>query len=213
VDESNSPIRTIEVELIPLDKTGDQRWYATQREWTDADGKYKFPRVDPGVYVLAVQKRGAPSERNPFAGVYYPGVDDEANADQIYVATGTLLELHPVRLQRIETVTLKIIVEFEDGTRPAWSNLLFYNPSFPDQGVIGDEAPGISDGQGEFVIPVGFEYYARAKVDCDAGSRIETRESRPVQQLQISKQHFPSEVTFVIAGPPCTLWSPKDAAN
>lgn len=209
VDESNSPIRGIEVELMPLDKTGERRWYATTREWTGADGWYRFPRIDPGEYVLAVQKSGAPDGRHPFAGTYYPGVDEEVHADHIYVVTGTPLELHPLRLRKIETVTLKINVEFEDGTRPAWSNLLFHNPSFPNQGVIGDEAPGIEDGRGEFVLPVGFDYYARAKVDCDAGERIETRESRPVQRLRVRNGHAPSELKFVIPGPTCALWSPN----
>lgn len=209
VDEGEIPLRGIEVELMPLEKTGDARWYATITDWTDGNGKYEFPRVDPGEYVLAVQKRGAPDGRHPFIGTYYPGVDEETDAERIYVQTGVPLELHTLKLQRIETVNLKISVEFEDGTRPAWSNLLFHNPTFPNQGVIGDEAPGIEDGRGEFVLPVGFEYYARAKVDCDAGPRIETRESRPVQTLHIKNGHIPSEVKFVIPGPACALWSPK----
>lgn len=209
VDSSDHPISGIEVELMPLNKTDDQRSYATQREWTDALGTYRFPRVDPGEYLLAVQKSGAPDGSHPFMGTFYPGVDEERRADHIYIQTGTPLELHPLRLQRIDTVTLKVTVAFEDGTRPGWSNLLFHNPSFPGQAVIGNEAPGVEDGDGEFVVPVGFEYYARAKVDCNAGGRIETRESRPIQKLQIRNGSIPSELKFVIPGPPCTLWSPK----
>lgn len=209
VDESNSPITGVEVELMPLDKTDEQREDTTNRDWTDAEGKYRFPRVDPGEYVLAVLINQAPDGRHPFVGSYYPGVHDEGHADRVYVATGSRLDLQTLRLQRIETVTLKIDVEFEDGIRPAWSNLLFHNPSFPHQGVIGDVAPGIKNGTGEIVLPVGFEYYARAKVDCNAGQRIESRESRPIQTLRIGNGHTPSELKFVIPGPSCPLWSPK----
>jgi hypothetical protein len=208
VDENNTAIRGIEVRLIPLDKTGDRQWYATQTDWTNAEGRYEFPRAEHGEYILAVQKRAAPDGQHPFGGTYYPGVDAEEQADHVYVATGTSLELHPLRLRRIETVTLRIEVEFEDGTRPLWSNLLFNNLTFPDQAVIGDVAPGVENGKGEMILPVGFDYDARAKVDCAGSDRIETRESRPIQRIHIENSDFPEELRFTIPGQPCPLWSP-----
>lgn len=207
-DDSDTSISGIEVELMPLDKVGDQRWYATKRDWTNAQGKYVFSKIDPGEYIIAVQMRGAPDGRHPFAGVYYPGVDAEADADRVYVVTGTSLELYPVQLRRLDVVTLKVNVEFEDGSRPNRSNLLFHNLSFPQQAVIGDEAPDIQNGKGEFTLPVGFDYYASAAVDCSGGSRIETRESRPRQRLHVVNDNLPNELTFIIPGSPCTLWSP-----
>lgn len=208
VDEVDAPITGVEVELIPVAKVGDQRWFATKHEWTDAKGGYAFPDVDPGEYIVAVQKRGAPDGQHPFAGTYYPGVDAEMDADRIDVVTSSTSELHPLKLRRIDTVALKISVEFADGSRPTWSNLLFHNVSFPDQAVISDEAPGIENGQGEITLPVGFDYYAQAKVDCAGGERIETRESRPVHRLHIAENDI-EEIRFIIPGPPCQLWSPK----
>ena len=209
VDETDSPVRGVEVELIPVGKTGNERWYATLRDWTNQQGEYRFSSVNPGEYFLAVQKRSAPDGRHPFVGTYYPGVDHELSADRILVVASSPTDLHTLRLQRIDTVTLKVTVIFEDGSRPAWSNLLFHNLSFPDQAVIGDEAPGVENGLGEFTIPKGFEYYAQAKVDCDAGPRIETRESRPVQRIRIEDGLTPDEITFLIPGSACRLWSPK----
>ena len=206
VDESELPVTGVEVELMPVDKTGDERWYATLHDWTDEQGVYSF-RPGRGEYIIAVQVTGAPDGRHPFIGTYYPGVDFESGADHIYVEEASQLKLHTVRLRRIPTVTVKVNVEFEDGTRPEWSNLLFHNPRFPNQGVIGNEAPGIKQGRGEFTLPLGYEYYARAKVDCDAGPRTETRESRPIQHLRDGS--VPEEITFIIPGPACELWSPK----
>lgn len=209
VDDSDAAIAGIEVELIPLDKVGDQRWYATKHDWTNAKGQYGFPKVEPGEYVVAMQMRGAPDVRHPFAGTYYPGADAEPDADRIYVVTGTALDLHPVRLRRLETVTVQVNVEFEDGSRPKRSNLLFHNLSFPQQAVIGDEAPEIENGKGDFTLPVGFNYYGSAKVDCDGRATIESRESRPIQRLHVESGSLPDELTFIIPGPPCALWSPK----
>ena len=208
-DESDSPLQTLQVELIPADKHGDAQWYATKRAWTDAAGQYDFKDVAPGEYYVAVLKHGAPDARHPFAGLYYPGADNETGASRILVTAASSMEVPTIRLRRLETVTLKVSVAFEDGIKPAWSNLLFHNISYPDQAIIGDEAPGIENGHGEFTLPKGFEYYASAKVDCDAGPQIDTRESRPMQRIKIEDEYTPEKLVFTIPGPACKLWSPK----
>ena len=208
VDENGLPIHGIEVGLVPLNKTGDGRWYSTLQDWTDVHGQYEFTAA-PGAYIVEVQQRGAPDGRHPYRGTYYPGVDDETSASHVYVTSDGLAELHALPLRRIETVTVKVNVAFEDGTRPAWSNLLFHNPSFPNQGVIGDEAPGIEDGTGSFTLPVGYRYYARAVVNCDRGTTIESRESRPVQDISVMREGYPQEMSFIIPGGSCALWKPK----
>jgi hypothetical protein len=81
VDDRDAPITGVEVELMPLYTVGDQRWYATKRDWTNAQRRYMFAGVEPGEYIIAVQKSGAPEGRHPFAGTYYPGVDSETDAD------------------------------------------------------------------------------------------------------------------------------------
>lgn len=96
-----------------------------------------------------------------------------------------------------------------NGTPAERSNLLFHNLSYPNSAVIGDVAPFVSRGRGQIILPRGFEYYARAKVDCDAGTQIETRESRPVQRIRIDETLVPRELTFIIPGPPCIFWIPR----
>lgn len=209
VDEENSPLHGISMELIPSDKTDSQRWYGTKREWTDQDGKYRFNAVDAGEYLVAALKHGAPDGSHPFTGVYYRDSDDEAEADHVLVTDGSTVALPPLRLRHLETATVKVKVAFADGTIPAWSNLLFHNVSYPEQAVMGDEAPGLEYGRGEITLPEGFEYDAQAKVDCDAGPRIESRESQPVQRIKIEDGYIPQELTFTIPGLACKLWTPN----
>jgi len=195
--------------LIPADQSANKVSGEKICDWTDVLGRYHFDRIQPGEYILAVMKHVAPDGRHPFAGLYYPDTQDEARASRLLVTREVPVELPSIRLPRIETVTLRVRVTFEDGGIPDWSNLLFHNPSFPDQGVIGNEAPGVEHGQGEITLPKGFEYYARAAVDCDSGLKIETRESMPVQQLKIKDGYIPRELLFTIPGPACKLWYPK----
>src|SRR5882762_10661027 len=81
MDESGKPISHIEVDLIPVHKTGDARWYGTHSEWTDDQGRYNLNRMEPGEYFLganAFSSFGAPDAERPFASAYYPAAENES---------------------------------------------------------------------------------------------------------------------------------------
>lgn len=210
VDENNVPVYAIDVTLTPVGGTAAAANESSDnlKNWTEKDGSYEFVRLKPGEYILGVEARGAPTGERPFRTSYYPGTDRKESSEPVRVQGNLKIELQPLRLKRLQTATIKIHVKWEDGTPVERSNLLFHNLSFPDQGVIGDEAPQITNGEGEFVVPLGFEYYARAGVWCDGGTKIDMRESRPVQQLRIDATHIPQELTFVMHSSPCKLWTP-----
>ena len=72
--------------------------------------------------------------------------------------------------------------------------------------MIGDVAPEVIDGIGEFVLPLGFEYQAAASVHCNAGDKIENRESNTIK-VNTKSGSFPREITFTLPGPTCHLWA------
>jgi hypothetical protein len=207
IDENNSPIYSIEVTLVPGSAETAYQYTDALKAWTNKDGIYEFPGLKPGEYVLGVGIDSAPSGERPFLGSYYPGVQRKESAEPIRVEGNMHVELRPIRLRRIQTTTIKIHVKWQDGTPVERSNLLFNNPHFP-QAVIGDGAPEILHGEGEFEVPLGFDYYARAGVWCDGGTKIDMRESRPVQHVRIDSQHIPQELTFIMHSEPCKFWTP-----
>lgn len=212
LDDNGQPIYAIQVELIPVDKAragDDERWFARLRDWTDQEGTYRFSRLKPEEYLLSVGSESAPTGKRPFAAIYYPGTGREKFSEPIRVHESMEVELHPLRLRRLPTVVIKVHVRWQDGTPVDRSNLLFHNTSFPYQAVIGDEAPEIGNGEGEFILPIGFQYYARAAATCDAGEQIKSEESRPVQKISLEGANIPQELTFVIPTEPCKLWRPK----
>lgn len=204
-----NPARGIEVELLPAEKSGSVRWYSRQSKWTDSGGRYSFDGLEPGCYLVSVHYYGAPDVHEPFVTAFYPGVETESEAERVAVKPALRVMLGQFRLRFLPLATIRVQVVWPDGTRPKRSNLLFHNPSYPGQAVIGDTAPEVQDGRGEIRLPEGFDYYARAKVDCDAGTEIESRESRPVQQIKAGSGTTPQELVFTIPGPPCKLWSPE----
>ena len=206
LDDRGTPVSKARIELIPLELESRRFFRFELHQWTNVRGEYAMNGVAPGQYLVSIHKHAAPTNEVPLVGVFYPGVDDEDAAERISIYADNTTPLLPVKLRRLDTTTVLVNVMFEDGTRPARSNLSFHNPQFPHQAVIGNEAPEVEGGRGSFTLPVGFEYIARAAVRCDAGSRIETRESRPIQHVDIVQQLTPLELTFVIAGDACRLW-------
>jgi hypothetical protein len=209
VDESGKPISHIEVDLIPVAKTGDARWYGTHNQWTDEQGRYNLNRMEPGEYLLganAFSSFGAPDAERPYATAYYPTAENEAGALPVKVARSSPLYLPRLKLRKLEVATIKINVLWSDGMRPERSNIYFKNVLYPRHGGT---APQIENGNGEFTLPKGFEYDAVASVECDAGKVIESRESKPDQRITVADGATFAEMTFVIPGPRCALWKTK----
>lgn len=208
VDEDGLPVSELQVELIPSGKTGDSEWSGRQSAWSDRFGEYVFKSVPPGEYFVGVHIEEAPDGRLPYETAYYPGERARADAQKVHVADGDRVALQWMRLHRIETVTIPVSLRWRDDQIVERGNLLFNNLSYPHSAPVGGFAPQIDNGEGVFILPEGFEYIARGKVDCDSGSQIQTIESRPIQQFIVSRDEHPEKLTFVIPSPSCTLWKP-----
>jgi hypothetical protein len=208
-DENGNPIHAAEVALIPQHLAGDKQWYSTTRDWSNASGAYEFRRIEPGEYLLAFQVGQAPDDERPFGTTYYPGVEDKSFSQTLLIVQPDRIEVPTIRLRRIATERVAVRVVWKDGSLVERSNLLFHNPSYPHSAVIGGTAPFLSGGLGYIDLPVGFEYWARAKVDCHSGATIETRESRPIHTLRVDTGRAPTELTFVIPSTPCKFWRPR----
>jgi hypothetical protein len=211
VDENDQPVYLIEMVLVPAEKIHageDELEDAELTSRTNKQGTYTFANLKPGEYFLSAGTRGAPTGDRPFFPIYYPGTDREQFSEPVRVRGSMQIEVRPLRLRRMPVAKIKAHVRWKDGTTMDWSNLLFHNPSFPHQAVIGDESIGVRNGNAEVTLPMGFDYYARAVTQCDAGARIDSRESQPVQQIRIDAEHIPAELTFVIQTEPCKPWIP-----
>jgi hypothetical protein len=206
VDESGKPRKGVQIEFLPVPRD-DEAWTSFRNEWTDTEGRFSVDRLAPGRYVIAVHHRYAPHESEPFARVYYPGAEAETAAASVQVDQRSRVFLDPLRLRSLSLRTIHIEVVWADGSRPKRSNVLFHNISYPHQAVIGDVAPQVDDGAGEFKVPDGFEYSVQAKVDCDAGQTIQARESTE-RSVKIQGSANPDRLTLSLPGTPCKLWSP-----
>jgi hypothetical protein len=113
-----------------------------------------------------------------------------------------------MRLQAIETIAIAISVRWQDGQTVERGNLLFNNSSYPRSAPVGGYAPQFENGEGSILLPTGFEYLARAKVDCDAGTTIKTIESMPIQRFRLDKDYRAERLTFIIPTAKCELWTP-----
>lgn len=70
-------------------------------------------------------------------------------------------------------------------------------------------SPQVDNGIGKITLPKGFEYEINASVECNGLKVIERRESRPYQRISVAEGSMPTELTFVLPGPPCVLWESR----
>ncbi len=157
--------------------------------------------------MIAVNHRNAPFERQPYWPTFYPGREKEDDAERVTITANSRAFLGSLSLRSVSLASIKIMVRWGDATKPTRANVMFHNVSFPNQAVIGDVAPQIDDGAGEFMAPFGFDYTVKANVQCDAGNVIEPRESPP-QSLSIDDMNHLRSLTLTLPGPPCKLWHP-----
>ena len=210
IDEDGLAVGGIEVELIPSGQSElEEEWGRRQSVWSSKSGEYEFRNVPQGEYFVGVHVKEAPDGKLPFQTAYYPGTSQQAEAQKVYVAENDHVSLQWIRLQGIETIAIPISLRWRDGEKVERGNLLFNNLSYPDSAPVGGFAPQIDNGEGTITLPLGFQYRARAKVDCDTGSKIETIESRPVQTFLVNENQHPEKLVFVIPSLKCELWRPR----
>jgi len=208
-DEGGNPISGVEVEIFRENESGDIK-QPSELDFTDARGAYIFKRLQLGTYVLGVHCYGAPDGKSPYARTFYPGVESERVAERIAAIPRAPKVLNQLRLRRLRSATINIEVRWKDGSRPQRSYLDFHNMSYPNQAVIGNVAHGVDNGIGEIMVPEDFVYDAQATVSCNAGNTVETRASQPIRRIAVASGTTPRRLVFVIPGPRCELWPPKE---
>lgn len=207
-DSDGKAVAKVEVDLIPLRLTGDARRWRTETQRTDEMGRYNFNRVQPGEYWVAVNAfsgPSAPDAEHPYATVYYPRASDEASAEVVKIKAAEGTYLSSLETRTLETTRMRIRVAWQDGMPPKRSNIYARNTLYENSAVT---APQIDDGDGEIVLPVGFEYEMFASVECELGAKLESRESKPYRIIKAERGGVPSELFFEIPGTKCTLWKP-----
>ena len=114
VDSTGEPAKEVQINLV-LGDDDDKSWWT----WTNKEGYYEFPRVQPGSYLLGFNLDWAPDKDDPYPKTYYPGVKTRAEASLITVGEGEKLKGYDMTLpQLLSARELKVTVVWPDG-RPA----------------------------------------------------------------------------------------------
>lgn len=94
-----------------------------------------------------------------------------------------------------------------DGTDAGESSLVIDNLQYPR--AIVESVSSSRGGKGQVLLPVGFDYRARAAVTCDEGKRLSFHESLPLLEFAVRPGLTPKILKFVIQERPCKGWHPK----
>ena len=205
VDENGKPLDNVLVELL-REGGGDDT--GPRLEMTKS-GRYSF-NVRPGAYRLALNCHGcldAPTAEHPFQTSFYPGVEQEVEAARIVVMAQKPIHLNPWHVHRLPVTAIPAQANWLNGTAAEVSSLVVDNLDYP--GAIVESIPSGRGGKGPILLPVGFNYRARASVVCDDGKKLSFHESRPLLEFTVRPGLTPKTLKFVIPELPCKAWHPK----
>jgi len=204
-DENGKPLDNVLVELL-REGGGDDT--GPRLEMTKS-GRYSF-NVRPGAYRLALNCHGcldAPTAEHPFQTSFYPGVEQEVEAARIVVMAQKPIHLNPWHVHRLPVTAIPAQANWLNGTAAEVSSLVVDNLDYP--GAIVESIPSGRGGKGPILLPVGFNYRARASVVCDDGKKLSFHESRPLLEFTVRPGLTPKTLKFVIPELPCKAWHPK----
>jgi len=208
VDEKETPVASIRVDLIPLSKISDDQWQPTIYSWTNEKGEYTLNPEDPGAYILAVLWNSAPDSRHPFLTRFYPDEPDQQHAQVLQLTTATHINLAPISVHRLPVVKVPVAIFWSDGTPEPSAHLLFTNTLFTHEATVG----GVSfhpDDDGTVTLPANFEYQGGSQIDCDGGQTIVHKYTPPVNFTTRPDTLPRQPLRFVLPGTPCVVWHPK----
>ena len=205
INDGEKPVAHIEVNLIPVFKSGDARRFGIRSEWTDQQGRYNFNRAESGQYILAVnpfESSAGPAKEAPFETRYYRHGDDESGAEQVTVIQPSPTNLDTLNLRRTKFTTIQVTVEWGDGSRPKRSDIFVQNTRY--WGLLGGFEE-IENGVGKIDLAQDFDYVANAQVECTGRDGPEQRLAVPSQQFKVGDSNTPSSLHLVLVGSPCVL--------
>jgi len=111
------PINKAEIVISEADKERFQGYWG--HAYSDEDGRYRFRRVPPGRYVLAIRFDGMTGQQRPFAQTYFPGVIEKSQATVISLKEGEKIDSYDLEVPPLPSERdVEGLVVWADG-RPA----------------------------------------------------------------------------------------------
>jgi protocatechuate 3,4-dioxygenase beta subunit len=167
LDEDGDPVESASVQLQRFQYLNGKRQLLPARGGISNDlGEFRLSGIEPGRYVLAVNRRGAggpamysssnaplnpqrPAEYE-YIPIYYPAAIDPVSATPVVINPGTMMTGVDVRLQkaRVFRVRGKVngVTPMGDGPRGGFSAMVFLNPNTPSALVERRPSPVHADG-------------------------------------------------------------------
>jgi hypothetical protein len=134
-DTAGDGMKDVCIDILPAE--GKVARYFRKFDCTEDDGSFEIHGVPPGSYVLAVNKEGKISSREPFSTFYYPNVFEREKAAVIHIGLGQVIGDMNIYVPKMEdTVTVEGLVFYSDG-KPVADQWIEFEPRNPLNGVDG----------------------------------------------------------------------------
>jgi len=136
---------------VYLLRPGQDAWGPS--DCTDEQGQFEITEIPEGQYVLVANQDGKPSNREPFAKVFYPNVTERERAAVINISPGEKVANLDIVIPKLEeTVTITGILQYSDG-KPVVKEWVKFKVAKPNEKIDGD-VDEQTDDAGRFTLTV-----------------------------------------------------------
>jgi len=163
-DPSGNPVEKVCVKAT--NTTVSKPWSQRVLNCTDSTnthGTFAIEGLAPGSYRIAINPDGVPKANSPFPKLYYPGTEDEANADVVNVKMGDRIdgvEINIPSLKDVYTFSGKLV--YRDG-KPVRNTLVKFIRKGNNFVEYGEQTKTDADGLFELRLAKGTEGRFEAK--------------------------------------------------
>ncbi len=118
---------------------------------SDENGEFAIEEIAPGNYILVANEDGKRDSEEPFGRLYFPGVNDAANAAVILVEAGKPVSGQVLQIPRTdELIKIEGVLVYSDDT-PVKNEYVEFSP---DDATAFDESGVRTDNNGKFVMSI-----------------------------------------------------------
>src|SRR5580700_1698035 len=181
IDPDGKPVVGV---LVYLQKAGEKERPAD----TDAQGAFRFEKIDPGSYYLVLSPRG-PTPDSPFSARFYGGAESREQAKPIEITPDSVLRGLGINSSKtLATRNIRVALTWPDGKPVKWAFVVCAEDSewFRSVGVSPDD-----DGVATCRVLAGRAYSIRVQsLGYPAKPLIETRQALAAAGLEDVEVHF-----------------------
>lgn len=212
VDEQGQPATKITVDLVPSEQINERHMRGKLMTHTNEEGRFEFRSIPPGKYLLGVRLNRIMEASFAYPRTFYPGTQDQTQAEVIEISEGQTLEGYDLQLPpKLTTRKIEGRIVWPDGRPAPKAGICFEEVEYAEGALcLGGDAKVDEEGRFWFTVLEGMRYIVRSHVNVGGGGSVQ----RHAEPVEVPRNGHVNDLKLIISEPngncgKCLRWKRK----